>query len=296
MSMDTINGYKIIQPWNFCGNGKYSFAEKNGEQFFIKELVYPRFPMAGSESVRKERIKECEEYEKSRKQVIDALKKVALPNGNLLYPVEIFREGAFYYEVSYRAIGKNLDMSIVSRCSKDMKMMLIKTIIASLRLLDEAGVVYGDMKPENIQVVYDPKLNSLRGQIFDLTDSYLEKNPGKRDEVIGTTPYYSPELGKYIVESGKLDFLKLGEKKITSKSDIFAAAIVIHMYLTGGKMPIIPQKYNYVYEAVLDNCKPLIDSRIEPEVARILSAMLSKKSVDRPNAGEVLALINGIDL
>lgn len=69
------------------------------------------------------------------------------------------------------------------------------------------------MKPENIQAVYDPKLNSLREQIFDLTDSYLEKNPGKREEVIGTTPYYSLELGKYIVELGKLDFLKLGEKK-----------------------------------------------------------------------------------
>ena len=144
------------------------------------------------------------------------------------------------------------------------------------------------MKPENIQAVYDPKLNSLREQIFDLTDSYLEKNPGKREEVKGTTPYYSLELGKYIVELGKLDFLKLGEKKITSKSDIFTVAIVIHMYLTGGKMPIIPQKYNYVYEAVLDNHKSLIDSSIDSEMASILSSMLSRKKYRLARCGRGL--------
>ena len=294
MPKKIINGYEIIAPWNFCGNGKYSFARKGGEEFFIKELVSPRYPLSGSESVRRERIKECEEFEKSRKQVMDALKKAALPNGNLLYPIELFRDGAFYYEVSYRAKGKNLDFTMINRCTKEMKLMLLKTIIASLKVLEEAGVVYGDMKPENIHVVYNPATNSLRGQIYDLTDSYLERRPGKRDEVIGTTPYYSPELGKYIVESGKLDFLKLGEKKITTKSDIFAAAIVMHMYLTSGKMPGIPEKYNYVYEAVLDNCKPVIDPGIDKDVAYILTAMLAKKSIDRPSAGQVLELLKNI--
>ena len=183
---------------------------------------------------------------------------------------------------------------MINRCTKEMKLMLLKTIIASLMVLEEAGVVYGDMKPENIHVVYNPATNSLRGLIYDLTDSYLERRPGKRDEVIGTTPYYSPELGKYIVESGKLDFLKLGEKRITTKSDIFAAAIVMHMYLTAGKMPGIPEKYNYVYEAVLDNCKPVIDPSIDKDVAYILDAMLAKRSTERPNAGQVLNLLKDI--
>ena len=75
MPKKIINGYEIIAHWNFCGNGKYSFARKGGEEFFIKELVSPRYPLSGSESVRRERIKECEEFEKSRKQVMDALKK-----------------------------------------------------------------------------------------------------------------------------------------------------------------------------------------------------------------------------
>ena len=85
MPKKIINGYEIIAHWNFCGNGKYSFARKGGEEFFIKELVSPRYPLSGSESVRRERIKECEEFEKSRKQVMDALKKAALPNGNLYH-------------------------------------------------------------------------------------------------------------------------------------------------------------------------------------------------------------------
>lgn len=294
MTKKIINGYEITAPWNFCGNGKYSFAKKNGEEFFIKELVSPRYPLSGSESVRRERIKECEEFEKTRRQVMDALKRVALPNGNLLYPIELFREGAFYYEVSYKAEGDNLDFSKISRCTKEMKLMLLKTIMLSLKLLDDAGVVYGDMKPENIQVVYNSKTNVLRGQIYDLTDSYLQKQPGKRDEVIGTTPYYSPELGKYIVESGKFDFLRLGERRITTKSDIFAAAIVMHQYMTGGLFPKIPEKYNYVYEAVLDNCKPIIDSGIDKDLAYILEAMLAKRSTDRPNAGQVLNLLKQI--
>ena len=58
MPKKIINGYEIIAHWNFCGNGKYSFARKGGEEFFIKELVSPRYPLSGSESVRRERIKE----------------------------------------------------------------------------------------------------------------------------------------------------------------------------------------------------------------------------------------------
>mgnify|MGYP004674860297 FL=1 len=54
MPKKIINGYEIIAPWNFCGNGKYSFARKGGEEFFIKELVSPRYPLSGSESVRRE--------------------------------------------------------------------------------------------------------------------------------------------------------------------------------------------------------------------------------------------------
>lgn len=293
MSKNIINGYEIVAPWECCGNGRYSFAKKNGENFFIKELKSPRYPVFGSEAIRRERIKLCEEFEKSRREVMEALRKVALPNGNILYPIELFRDGAFYYEVSYKAEGERLECSNIGRCTKEMKVMLFKTIMASLKLLEQAGIVYGDMKPENIQVVYNPSINSLRGQIYDLTDSYIEKKPGKRDEVIGTTPYYSPELGKYIVENRKFDILNLGEKRITTKNDIFAAAIVMHMYFTGGRMPAIPEKYNYIYESVLDNCEPVIDESIDEDIAFILKAMLSKKSADRPNAEKILELLNG---
>lgn len=294
MSQNIINGYEIMFPWQYCSNGRYSFARKNGEEFFIKELITPRYPLSGSESVKRERMKTCEEFEKTKRQFMDVLKKVALPNGNLLYPVELFRDGAFYYEVSYRAKGDRVDFSIINRCPFEMKIMLLKTIAASLKILDEAGIVWGDLKPENIHVVYNPLTNSLRGQIYDLTDSYLEKKPGRRDEVIGTTPYYSPELAKYIIENGRADFLKLGEKKITAKTDIFAAGIVFHMYMTGGKMPFIPERYNYIYESVLDNCIPEIDPNIDKEVANILRKMLAKKSTERPCAGDVLELLQKI--
>ena len=31
MSKNIINGYEIVAPWECCGNGRYSFAKKNGE-------------------------------------------------------------------------------------------------------------------------------------------------------------------------------------------------------------------------------------------------------------------------
>ena len=62
MSKNIINGYEIVAPWECCGNGRYSFAKKNGENFFIKELKSPRYPVSGSEAIRRERIKLCEEF------------------------------------------------------------------------------------------------------------------------------------------------------------------------------------------------------------------------------------------
>lgn len=53
-------------------------------------------------------------------------------------------------------------------------------------------------------------------------------------------------------------------------------------------MPIIPQKYNYVYEAVLDNHKSLIDSSIDSEMASILSSMLSRKKYRLARCGRGL--------
>ena len=60
-------------------------------------------------------------------------------------------------------------------------------------------------------------------------------------------------------------------------------------------MPGIPDKYNYVYEAVLDNYKPIIDSEIDQDISEILSSMLSKKPENRPSASEVLKLMSDIN-
>ena len=291
-----IKDYKIISDWTPCGNGKYAFAKRGNDEFFVKQLVTPRWPVCGSSDTKEQGIRQCKDFEYQKRNVMEALKRVSLPNGNLLIPYEIFLEGAFYYEVSFRIKDKFLNFEDVSRCNRNNKIMLIKTMMASLALLEKAGVVHGDIKPDNVAVSYSKTSHSLRARIFDMTDSYLVGRPGSRDCVIGTTPYYSPELGKYIVENGRFDVFKKGERSITTKSDVFAAGLVIHQYLAEGRFPKYPQnKFNYPYEAVNHNYKLIIDSSIDTDIAFILAQMLQKRPSERPNPSEIIDMLNEIE-
>ena len=84
------------------------------------------------------------------------------------------------------------------------------------------------------------------------------------------------------------------EVSIDEKIDVFALGIIFHQLWTG-KLPQTDNDYNYIFEAVLDDCAIRLSNAI-PDVHRdLITKMLSKLPNDRPSAMEVLKSFRNSD-
>ena len=75
---DLINGYTILEDFKVVGAGlsKWTFAERGGRQFFIKEFLSPTYPDAnarGSEKTKAKKRARCATFEAHHRGVQRAL-------------------------------------------------------------------------------------------------------------------------------------------------------------------------------------------------------------------------------
>lgn len=82
-----------------------NIATKDGKKFFIKKMLYPKYPVSSkfSDDYISEKIEECDAWLRYRKKIISSLPGDG--QGNLVKPIEYFRDGATYYEVAYCIIS-----------------------------------------------------------------------------------------------------------------------------------------------------------------------------------------------
>ena len=100
------------------------------------------------------------------------------------------------------------------------------------------------------------------------------------DEIEGDQVYFSPEA---ILKNDEEDV------EITTKSDIFSLGILLHQFWTGRLPAFDVEEYSYAGIALLEGQKLGIDPSIPPDIARMISQMLSLEPEDRPTAVEALA-------
>jgi serine/threonine protein kinase len=143
---------------------------------------------------------------------------------------------------------KALDQAFVMRVGLD--------IAEGLKAADEAGILHGDIKPENI--LLDEK---LRAKLVDFGIATFA-NQGQADGIWGTPYYIAPE--------------KVRRQKVDCRADIYGLGATLFHALTGhppfeGKTPID------VVKARLEHPAPelhLIRRDIDPLVEKIIARML----------------------
>ena len=85
---------------------------------------------------------------------------------------------------------------------------------------------------------------------------------------------------------------------MTRKLDIFSLGILFHQYFCGETPEFDRDNYDYLFEAVLDDAEIILNGRIPPDFQMILRKMLSKNPEERPEANEILQMmqygVNGI--
>ena len=102
---DVLNGYTILEDFKVVGAGlsKWTFAERGGRQFFIKEFLSPTYPddyAPGSEKTKAKKRARCAVFEAHHRGVQRALAPLSAYGGNLIVTLDFFRWGAKYYKVT----------------------------------------------------------------------------------------------------------------------------------------------------------------------------------------------------
>src|SRR4029450_5670646 len=102
---DVINGYRILEDFRVVGAGlsKWTFAAKDGREYFIKEFLSPTFPdehAPGSAQTKMRKRRRCQAFERHHRRINEALAEISGVGGNLIVTLDFFRWGAKYYKVT----------------------------------------------------------------------------------------------------------------------------------------------------------------------------------------------------
>lgn len=258
-----INGYTLNGKFRVVGGGRceWTFATKNGKEYFIKRYLAPKYPVPGapgSASTNAKRLQACQAFENSQNSLINAIKDKVGPGGNVIFTVEFFRVNTYYYKVTEKVDVTSLTIAEIARLELVKRVMILLTIAHSVSILHSVDIVHGDLKPDNILIKHNPTSDLYVAKLIDFDDSYFSGKAivtgANGQGIVGTMEYYSPELGMLVSghPTTRADNLQL-------PSDIFTLGIIFCEYLTG-KKPIIDSKYPYTWQSVAAGVPPTINS------------------------------------
>lgn len=281
--MANFGEYTLTAEWVQSANGKYTFARKGRNEFFIKEMSSPIFPDAKilPEATCKRMKKKCEDWMDQRKDVVSRVHKASKDCKYIVAPTEMLVENRHIYIVSPKVKGEILDLRTIAARDDEGKRVLIRRFTEALVALQKHGIVHGDLKHTNVFVV--DTSSGMEPRFIDFDDSYVEGKPPTPDSIIGSPEYYSPELGAYIVseDPDKAD-------TITCKSDIFAAGIMFHEYLTGVRPTT--GRYKYPFQIKRDDeITPKMRSKWQKD---LIKTMMKRDYTARPDATGIMKLLN----
>lgn len=293
---EIINGYRILQDFTSAGGGlsKWTFAEKGGKEFFIKEFLHPTWPLPGapgSERTKLRKKKECEVFEDHQRALMDAINSSHIPGGNLISTLDFFRWGAKYFKVTDKVDVTTLKPAEIGKLDLSHRILIMTTVAHSLRILHKLDIVHGDLKIDNV-LIKKTRMGSFASKLIDFDSSYFSaKPPEMRENVVGDMVFYSPELSQYIAGHAGT----LGEH-LTIKSDIFALGLLYSLYLTGKLPPFEREKYRYAWAAV-NNGKTIAiadNDELPTDLVALINQMMSRNSDDRPDIDDVFESLKAL--
>lgn len=276
--MQVINGYSMVRNFTAANAGfcKWGFAEKNGNTYFIKEFLSPKYPLDShtlSAQAMARKKQECTKFYSERSAFYEVVR--SCDTGNVVIVREFFREGSRYYAVTEKVDSPGYTVEQLCKLIPEKKLVLIRELLYSFSQLHSKGVVHGDIKPDNI-LIKKTEAGYYTGKIIDFESGFLQEEVP--EDIQGDQVFLAPEVRLHMSDN-TID--------VTTKADVFSLGILFHLYWSG-KLPKIPEEYAYTFEAVLDGAVPELDSSIPNLIQALIGRMLQKDATSRPSAQKVL--------
>ncbi len=287
---DVIHGYTLLEDFRVVGAGlsEWSFAEREGREFFIKRFLSPTYPddaAPGSPKTKAAKRARCAAFEAHHRGIQKALAPVTSYGGNLIATLDFFRAGAKYYKVTEKVDLAGLEAADVATLPFPAQLVLLKTVAHSLKILHDLDIVHSDLKPNNVMI----KRTELgyTTKLIDFDSSYIVGHPPPPEEIVGTMNYYSPELVQYIQGSGS-------SSQLTEASDIFALGLIYTEYLTGSAPPFDRAHHEPAIAVLNGETLRLASPSLPAPLVALVESMMSAEPADRPHVGDVHASLMGL--
>jgi serine/threonine protein kinase len=285
-----LRGYRVVTRPSNADAGKclWAFAERDGREYFIKEFLDPKLPRPdsmGSVEDKRRRHAECVRFEERHRRVAGMLRADHLSAGNLVLTRAFFAEGTRYYKVTDR-----ISALAVRPCDLELaqRVLVLRTLVESLRLLHECGIVHGDLKPENVLLHQPPGSDLHVAKLIDFDDSYPIGEPPERGEISGNPLYGAPEWLCYL--RGDLS-VRSGD--IGAAVDMFAFGLLAHVYLCG-ELPAHAAEYESPATAVAAGVRLAVSDRVDARFRPVLKALVTGEAAARPSAAAVAELLSDL--
>ncbi len=292
---EVINGYTILEDFKVVGAGlsKWSFARRDGRDYFIKEFLSPTYPdehAPGSERTKAKKRARCSAFEAHHRGIQEALAPLSAYGGNLIVTLDFFRWGAKYYKVTEKVDAAGLEAADVAALDLPTQLVLLKTVAHSLKILHDLNIVHSDLKPSNVLIKRTDF--GFTTKLIDFDSSYLAGRPPPADEIVGTINYYSPELLGYIQEAG------VKPSQLGTASDVFALGLIYAEYLTGRPPPFDVARYHEPAVAIRNGQVLRVAAADAddhpPAIVDLVNRMLLADPAARPSVAEIHARLMAI--
>jgi serine/threonine protein kinase len=199
--------------------------------WFAKRFTSPIYPYDPSQHLpdRVERMRQtCAAFEERHRMIMGLLEAAPLMGGgNLVRPVDFFRQLGNYYKVYPFVVADNC-RSVVG-VPAGAQVLFVKTLLLCLRELHARRIVHGDLKPDNVLV--ERRAAGPVAKLIDFDDAYLAGRPPPPGRVSGDIAYMSPELVRYMADGAVGD-------ELAPPSDLFSFALLVHELLRG-RLPAV---------------------------------------------------------
>lgn len=273
--------YTVLQSMKAGGQAETAFAKSNKSDkiFFIKRLLNIKY--SDTNAAR------CQSFEEQRNEIYKKINEYTLPGGACSFIHDFFRERSFYYVVTEKIDGVELKPKALAKTMPiEDRLFLFRIIVYSLLPFEENGIIHSDIKPENILL---KQLDShFVTKLIDFESSFFVSSPPEKGWIVGTEPYYSPELAAYNNENNTV-----AASTLTTKSDIFSLGVILYELLTG-HYPVSKGKKEYVYELVAREEPLLLPSEWSSGLKSLVSKMLNGNASSRPGILDILKRLKSL--
>lgn len=256
-----------------AGTAEWCAAQKDGKEYFVKKFqkpVYPSQALGLSPEKYQLRVKRFHEEENRYKSLYDAL-RAHNASGTMVVPEEVVTY-QFHICTIAEFLHGNLKPDMVCKLSPWQRLVLMRTLTLAVMNVHEAGIVHGDLKPENLILSQNADNGMCRLHLIDFDGSYFVADAPKRaDEILGDMAYWAPEIyAKFEHEEIALD----------EKIDDFALGILLH-YLWCGTLPARPKEQTIGQYVCSGGAVEIDKSRVPLAIAKTIQGLLAAEPAKR---------------